>query len=82
MKGVVWCIEVLPETARMGGALGSNRGATYGCSPRIEDAIAALDRGRKRGVTWGDVVSRESAPRGMRMNVWLAPFDDRKAGFR
>jgi hypothetical protein len=75
MKGVVYCIEVLSKT-------GGSRGSTYGCARRLEDAIAALDRGRKRGVAWGQIVERKSAPHGMHMNVWLTPFDDRKAGFR
>jgi hypothetical protein len=76
MKGTVYCLEVPTLGA------GAVRGATYGCSQRIEDAIAALDRGRKRGVSWGEIKVRKSAPRGMRMNEWLPPFDARKAGFR
>ncbi len=76
MKGVVYCLEMPTASSRSG------RGATYGCSPRIEDALLALDRGRRRGVTWGEVVERKSAPHGMRMNEWLSPFDERKAGFR
>lgn len=71
MKGVVYCLE------------GPKRGgSTYGCARQIEDALAALERGRRRGVTWGEVVERSRAPRGVRMNEWLPPFDDRKAGFR
>lgn len=71
MKGIVYCLE------------GPKRGgSTYGCSRRIEDALAALERGRRRGVTWGEIVERPRAPRGVRMNAWLTPFDDRKAGFR
>lgn len=54
----------------------------YGCSRSLENAVAALDRGRKRGVTWASVVPRKSAPRGVRVNEWLSPFEDRKAGFR
>jgi hypothetical protein len=78
----VFCIEALPKTAVMRAALGGNRGATYGCSRKLEEAVAALERGRKRGVTFGEIVERKSVPRGTRMNQWLPPFDDRKAGFR
>lgn len=68
---VVYCIE------------GPKRGdATYGCSSRLEDAVAALERGRRRGIAWGEVVEHARAPRGLRVNMWLPPFDDRKAGFR
>jgi len=74
MKGEVFCLEMPTRYAA--------RGSTYGCSRRIEDAIAALERGRRRGVTWGEIVLRKTAPRGTRMNEWLPPFDDRKAGFR
>ena len=75
MKGIVYCLErPTPGSAA--------RGAAYGCSKRFEDALAALERGRRRGVTWGEIVERKSAPRGFRMNVWLAPFEDHKAGFR
>lgn len=74
MKGVVFCTETPIR--------GQNVGATYGCLRRIEDALAALERGRRRGVTWGVLTTRKRAPRGMRMNEWLPPFDDRKAGFR
>ena len=73
MKGV-YCIEKATR--------GSLRGVTYGCTRRLEDAIAALERGRRRGVTWGDVIVRKSAPRVMRMDTWLTPFDERRAGFR
>lgn len=78
----IYCIEVLPKSASMRAALGSQRGTTYGCTRRLEDAVAALGRGRARGVGWGEIVTRKSAPRGMRTNQWLPPFDDRKAGFR
>jgi hypothetical protein len=74
VKQFVYCLEKSTRNA--------SRGATYGCSRRMEDAVAALDRGRSRGVTWGEIVARKSAPRGMRMNEWLTPFDERKAGFR
>jgi hypothetical protein len=70
----VYCLEMPTR--------GAARGATYGCSRKLEEAIAALARGRARGVAWGEIVERASAPRGMRMNEWLPPFDDRKAGFR
>ncbi len=74
MARTVFCLEMPTR--------GVARGATYGCSRRIEDALAALERGRRRGVTWGEVIARKSAPRGTRMNEWLPPFDERKAGFR
>lgn len=80
MTRSVYCIEVLPKAVRA--AQGNGRGATYGCSRTLEGAIAALDRGRKRGVIWGEVIERKNPPRGMRMNAWLPPFDERKAGFR
>lgn len=67
----VFCIEVPTR--------GSDRGATYGCSSKIEDAVAALERGRRRGVKWGEIVERKSAPRGMRTGSWLSPFDGASA---
>lgn len=76
MKGTVYSLERSTPGAVAG------RGAVYGWSRRLEDAVAALDRGRRRGVTWGEIVERKSVPRGLRVNAWLAPFEDRKAGFR
>jgi hypothetical protein len=78
----VYCIEVLPKSVTGRSAQGTWRGTTYGCSRQLEDAITALDRARKRGVTWGEIVERKTPPRGMHVNEWLPPFDERKAGFR
>jgi len=54
----------------------------YGYSTSVEEAHAALERGRRRGVTWAGIWTRTSPVRGMRAGEWLTPFDDRKAGFR
>lgn len=54
----------------------------YGYSTKAEDAYAALDRARARGVKWAEVWPRATPVRALRANQWLAPFDDRKAGFR
>jgi len=61
----VYCIEVT--------------GSSYGCSRKLEDAIAAVERGRRRGVSWGKVVERKSVPRGLRADEWLPPFDGPKS---
>lgn len=74
MKNDLYCVAMLNRESKIT--------SIYGCSRNYEDAVAALDRGRRRGVTWGAVVPVKRAPRGMRMNEWLNPFDDRKAGFR
>ncbi len=58
------------------------RGGIYGWSRKLADAVAALDRGRQRGVTWGVISTLTNPPRGFRSNDWMTPFDDRKAGFR
>jgi hypothetical protein len=63
---VIYCLE------------GPKRGGSmYGCTRSYEDAVAALDRGRRRGVSWGEIVERplKRPPRGLRMNEWLPPFD-------
>ena len=55
-------------------------GATYGCSRSQEEAVAALERGRKRGVHTAKIVTRSSRPN-KQPPGWLAPFDERRAGF-
>jgi hypothetical protein len=67
----VFCIEVPVRGS-------SERGATYGCSRKLEEAIVALERGRRRHITWGKIVERSSAPRGMHLGEWLPPFDAAK----
>jgi len=68
-KSVVYCLE-LPTP-------GASRGVTYGCSRKLEDAVSALDRGRQRGVKWGEIVERKQPPRGVKVGEWLPPFDKR-----
>lgn len=75
MRAPYWCIEA--SNLRSG-----QRGATYGGTKSYADAVAALERGRARGASWGKIVERRSLPKGMSSNLWLPPFDERKAGFR
>jgi hypothetical protein len=71
----LYYVAGLPATARY-------PAVPYGYSTRAEDAYAALDRARARGIKWAEVWTRKLPVRALRANQWLDPFDDRKAGFR